>query len=64
MTAVTAPMMKPWTRARSPLSAKKSMNTSRMPAVKNNTTQIGVGTIPSAAWSRSRRPASRASRRP
>ncbi len=60
ITATTVPMSNAWTTARSPLSAKNSMNTKMRPALKNSTSHSGVGITPTAPWIRSLRASSRA----
>ena len=60
ITAVTVPMSSACTGARSPLSAKNSMNRKMRPALKNNTSHSGVGITPTAPWIRSLRASSRA----
>ena len=61
MTATTLPMNKPWTQARSPLSAKPSRYTRTIAEMKNSTIHSGVGITPVAPWMRSWRAISRAS---
>ena len=50
---MTPPIIVAWTKARSPLSAKKSMKTKMIPAERNSTIQSGTGITPSAPWVRS-----------
>ena len=62
ITTATLPIIVACTTARSPLSAKKSMKTKMIPAVRNRTIQSGVGITPSAPWVRSARALSRSVR--
>ena len=48
ITATTDPINMPWTTARSPLSAKKSMKAKITAAMKNSTIQRVVGITPTA----------------
>ena len=59
ITVVAEPMSIAWEPTPSPLSAKNSMKVKTTPAIRKRTSQIEVGMMPSAPWSRSRRPASR-----
>jgi hypothetical protein len=55
-------MSTPCTSARSPLSAKNSMNTTIVIAAKNSTNHSGFGITPAAPWIRALRASSRAVR--
>ena len=57
--AVTEPISIAWALARSPLSAKKSMNPKMTIAIRSSTNQSGPGITPTAPWMRSMRAASR-----
>ena len=59
MTATTLPMNRPWTQARSLLSAKPKMYTSTIAEMKNRAIHSGVGITPAAPWMRSWRASSR-----
>ena len=58
MTAMTPPIIVACTTRRSALSAKNSMNTKIMPALRKSTIQSGVGMTPSAPCVRSERASS------
>ena len=62
ITTATLPIMVACTIARSPLSAKKSIKTPMIPALRNSTIQSGVGITPSAPCVRSARALSRSVR--